>query len=134
MIKYAGECMPWQGYINAQGYGRAKIGKGRTKSAHTVEWEKVNGPVPKGMVLDHLCRNRACANIAHLELVTPKINTLRGVGPTAVNARKELCHLGHPLGGENLIIDCRGNRRCRECQRNSDARYKERRKMKEQTK
>lgn len=48
------------------------------------------GEIPEGYVLDHRCRVRACCNPAHLELVTVRVNTLRGLGPTAQRWRGEV--------------------------------------------
>lgn len=119
-------CMPWPGAINEQGYGViARQGKS-AKRAHVAMWVEAFGPVPEGLVLDHLCRNRCCVNVNHLEPVTPKENTLRGEGPTAVNARKAVCDKGHPLDGENLDYHRLGYRRCRECQREYAAVHKDR--------
>ena len=51
-----------------------------------------------------LCRNRRSVNPWHMEIVTGKVNTLRGVGASAMNARKTMCFMGHPFAGSNLII------------------------------
>lgn len=59
--------------VNKDGYVRLYAGAGespRMKFLHRIEWEKVNGPVPEGYELDHLCRNRNCCNVAHLQLLT----------------------------------------------------------------
>lgn len=116
-------CIPFTDSSDGQGYGRIYIGNGKYKRAHVVAWEAKYGPVPKGKQLDHLCRNRACQNTDHLEPVTPKENTLRGVGPSAMNARKVNCAKGHPLTGNNLRVDSRGRRSCRECQRELQRAY-----------
>lgn len=51
---------------------------GRMQPAHRAYWEATNGPVPEGLDLDHLCRNRLCVNLDHLEPVTRLENILRG--------------------------------------------------------
>lgn len=109
-----------------QGYGIFYNfhGTGKRKKAHIAEWEAIHGPVPDGYVLDHLCRRRSCINPNHLELVTSVENTLRGNGPTAVNARKTHCVHGHALSGTNLLIDYRGRRKCKTCQRQHETAYK----------
>lgn len=122
---FSGPCEVWGGSINEHGYGVLGI-NGKTKRAHVVAWEAVNGPVPDGLVLDHLCRNRACINPEHLDPVTNKINTLRGEGPTAQNYRKTHCFKGHELVGDNLLITSQGNRSCNICQREHDQAYKKR--------
>jgi HNH endonuclease len=96
------DCIPYLGAISDQGYGRVYIdNRGRWRKAHVVAWETTFGPVPTGLQLDHLCRNRACCNVLHLEPVTSRENTLRGFGPTAANAKKVECPKKHPLSGEN---------------------------------
>ncbi len=67
-----------------------------------MAFELVKGRIPEGLTLDHLCRNRAYVNPDHMEAVSNKENILRGIGPTAQNARKQFCPQGHPLDGDNL--------------------------------
>lgn len=81
-------------------------------------WKKVdkNGPIP--------CRNRACVRPSHLEPVTGKVNSLRGLGAGALNARKTHCVNGHPFDSGNTIM--RPKRRlCRECKRLSSQRSRD---------
>jgi HNH endonuclease len=107
-------CWNWRLSLNWQGYGRASRSRGST-IAHRVAYEAFRGPVPAGLQLDHLCRNRACCNPDHLEPVTSRENTARSpVALCAVNGRKETCHMGHLLDGENLYL-WRGSRHCHTC-------------------
>jgi hypothetical protein len=78
--------------------------------------------IPSGMEPDHLCRVHCCVNPQHVEVVTGRINTLRGEGPSAQAARRTHCLSGHLLGGINLGVRSRGNgeRYCKECKRESD--------------
>jgi hypothetical protein len=97
------------------GYGRFKDGL-RDVRAHRAAYEFTIGPIPAGLQIDHLCRNRACVNPSHLEAVTAAENTLRGESVSAVEARRMNCPAGHPYLGENLRI-YRGMRYCRACGR-----------------
>lgn len=85
-----------------------------THCTHKVAYEYAYGPVPDGMVLDHICRTRACVNPDHLDVVTRGENVLRGYGPPAVNARKHSCVRGHAFSEENTYING-GKRNCRSC-------------------
>jgi hypothetical protein len=69
-------CWVWQGALSS-GYGSMRA-DGRTRPAHRVFYERHLGAIPKGLDLDHLCRNKACVNPAHLEPVTRRENVWRG--------------------------------------------------------
>ena len=93
-------CWIWTSGYHPNGYGMMWFnGGGRT--AHRVSYEHFVGPIPKGLTIDHLCRVRGCVNPAHLEAVSCRVNVLRGVGATAVNARKTHCKHGHEFTDEN---------------------------------
>lgn len=112
------ECWVWQGALH-KGYGIMRVA-GHQRPVHRVAWELEHGPIPDGLVIDHLCRNRACVNTAHMELVTPGENVLRGEAPPAVYARRTHCIHGHPFAGENLKLGTRDGRPiriCRACKR-----------------
>ena len=67
-------CAQWSGGMSSGGYGRITSG-GVTMPAHRYAWERVNGPIPEGMVIDHMCWNRACVNVDHLRVVTQGQNS-----------------------------------------------------------
>jgi hypothetical protein len=110
-----GDCLVYVGKLNG-GYGRLSD-EGKDKYAHRVAWEAQRGPVPEGLELDHLCRNRACVNVDHLELVTHRVNGERGESFAARNGRKTQCPHGHEYTPENTYIGPSGSRFCRECHR-----------------
>ena len=116
-VDRSGDCWEWTAGKNVGGYGRFTLtGSDTNVAAHRYAYEDELGPIPEGMDLDHLCRNRACVRPSHLEPVTNKVNVLRGVAPTADNARKTHCPEGHEYSPENTRI-YRGYRYCRTCQR-----------------
>lgn len=104
-------CWNWMRSKNQYGYGLTTV-NARHVSAHRASYEAFVGPIPKGLFLDHLCRNPACCNPAHLEPVTNQENLIRGVCKTL----QTHCKNGHPLEGDNLKPTKRGQRQCRICQ------------------
>jgi hypothetical protein len=110
-------CWLWTGYKDTYGYGRISIGHQGKIQAHRLSYEIVNGLIPSHLELDHLCRNVACVNPTHLEAVTHQANTLRGDGPTSMNARQIFCRRGHSFDLFNTRISKAGSRRCRTCDR-----------------
>ena len=123
------DCWNWTGNLGWQGYGQFWSEKQKTVRAHRWSFNRWNDAVPDGMQLDHLCRNRKCANPFHLESVTPRENVLRGDTPASRNAAKAECNEGHPLAGPNLRINSRGDRVCRECSRAASRRVTQKRKQ-----
>lgn len=76
-------CWRWNLYVDRLGYGVASLGgSGRSGPAHRFIYERLVGPIPEGMDLDHVkergCRYRDCVNPAHLEPVTHVENCRRG--------------------------------------------------------
>jgi hypothetical protein len=100
---------------DASGYRQVSIGNvaGRSvlRYAHRVAYEHLVGPVPEGLQLDHLCRNRACVNPAHLEPVTAQENRRRAA------ALITTCPQQHPYDDDNTAYSRTGQRYCRACKR-----------------
>ena len=109
-------CIEASGDRGTHGYGRVRV-NGRSVGAHRAAWEARHGPIPVGLHIDHLCRNRGCINVDHLEVVTCRENILRGIGPSADNARKTQCINGHPFDERNTKYRAKGTRYCAECSR-----------------
>lgn len=122
-----GPCWLWIGFRQSEGYGRFGPEKTRSILAHRWAYERIIGPIPQGCEIDHLCRNPPCVNPQHMEPVTERVNTLRGEGPTARNARKTHCIRGHAFTPENTILRPSGGRTCRICRRANSARSEARR-------
>lgn len=116
------DCWEWTA-STVDGYGRFRIG-GTNRGAHIVAWEMLRGEISDGLQLDHLCRNRACVNPWHLDVVTLRVNTLRGESFAAVNARKTHCDRGHEFTSENTYGWSDGHRRCRVCTRKQQREYR----------
>ncbi len=125
---YLGPCWIWTARINRGGYGEITIGTQRIRT-HRWMYEKVRGPIPDGLQIDHLCRRRACCNPAHLEAVTQRENLLRGAGPAAKHAQKTHCIHGHPFDATNTYWRKNGTRDCRICQAKAQKRAKERQRI-----
>lgn len=124
------KCIQWHKSLNDRGYGQ-EFYNGKNTKAHRAEWMRVNGSIPEGFVLDHICHNeaakagecaggwtckhRACVNLEHLQLVSQSENVLSGMHSIDV---KESCPKGHSYKDErNIMIRKSGKRECAECNR-----------------
>jgi hypothetical protein len=119
-VDQTADCWLWRGAVGYDGYGRTSDLQ-RRMMAHRVAYEMLVGPIPAGLVLDHLCRVRHCVNPAHLEPVTQRENIRRGAGLAARNASKTHCPRNHPYDEANTAYR-QGYRHCRACERDRGAR------------
>lgn len=120
ICKLENGCWEWLG-SKRKGYGRFRY-KGLMVSAHRLAFEQVKGEISDGLQLDHLCRNHACVNPDHLELVINQENCRRG-NTGLHNALKTHCPKGHPYNTRNTHLSYSKNgvamRNCRICRANS---------------
>ncbi len=86
----------------------------RNVLGHRWSYNRFKGPIPEGMELDHLCRNRLCVNPNHLEPVTSRENTLRGETIPARLITVTHCPEGHEYTKDNTYT-YKNMRHCREC-------------------
>lgn len=125
-VDLSGDCWLWTASLGSTGYGQFNVER-KAKKAHRVAYELTHGPIPEGLVIDHLCFEPRCVNPFHLEPVTNAENLRRAeaAGRMAVNGArnraKTHCPRNHPYSGPNLLVvttpDGRTRRRrCRECE------------------
>ena len=118
LVRKTDDCWAWDGPQRTPGgYGRFHI-KGNAVQAHRMSYEISVGPIAPGLVIDHLCRNPNCVRPDHLEAVSQKENTRRGISPAAENAKKTHCPRGHDLSIYGKSLKHTTYRDCRECKRN----------------
>jgi len=123
---YETPCLIWTGTIAENGYGVITINQKQYK-VHRVTYAAAQGvdvaDLDPDLVIDHLCRVHECENASHAELVTDRINVLRGVSFAAENAAKTHCLRGHEFTPSNTRLTPAGYRVCRECKRISNAKH-----------
>jgi hypothetical protein len=117
-------CWLWTAAKVSRGYGIITGGSPAFKqlSAHRVSYELANGLIPEGLVIDHLCRVKACVKPTHLEAVPQSVNVARGDSPMLTAQRnrqkaKLVCKRNHELTLANTYTYPDGGRECRECRR-----------------
>ena len=110
-------CWEWRAGKTSAGYGVFYVDK-KPVYSHRLAWILSNGAIPDGMVIDHLCRNRSCCNVSHMEVVTRGENVLRGSGASAKHKTKTHCKNGHPFTAENTRRTHGGkHRQCKQCEK-----------------
>lgn len=115
-------CWHWLGTIRKVDRYGACSWEGRQHVTHRLIYALLVGPIPPGLVLDHLCSNRACVFPGHLEPVTMQENARRG----GARRRRGECKHGHPLSGDNLGHTPSGHRFCKACNVDGKRRQRER--------
>lgn len=91
-----GGCLIWQGPLDKDGYGSFYLRR-INRRAHRVAWFSAHGDLPEGMVVNHVCRNRACVNPQHLQAISATESALRDTTSLGyINSQKTMCPMGHP--------------------------------------
>lgn len=118
-------CWLWQGHRDIKGYGTiCWEGHASYVKIHRLMYQVHYGLIPKHLEIDHLCNNPPCANIDHLEAVTPEENIRRKV------QRKTKCINGHAYIPPNIGLNSDGDRICLICRRKTALDYYYRKKAK----
>jgi len=109
-LKAEGDCLIWQGRTDKDGYGTFYFYR-KNRRAHRVAYYAAFGDIPKGMVINHTCRNRACQNPQHLQIVTVRENCLKDSKSVGyINSQKTHCKRGHRFdrvyGGQRYCSIC----------------------------
>lgn len=111
-----GECDEWTGCTSKEGYGRVthrleEAPKKKTWYVHRLVWTLAVGPIPPGYQIHHICHNRRCARLEHLELVE------RGAHSKLHHPRRAACIRGHEFTEANTYVTPAGRRVCMTCKR-----------------
>ena len=129
-VQNANGCWDWQGALQKDGYGTCGLRAGTTL-AHRAFYQILIGEIPKGLELDHLCKNRKCVNPAHLEPVTHAENIFRGnYTINHRNKRKTHCKRGHPFDDKNTYVETYNGIIMRKCVTCRNTRQRERWRLK----
>jgi len=117
-------CWEWKA-STWNGYGRFGL-NGTVEYVHRLSYEDKHGTIPKGLVINHLCRNRGCVNREkHLEVITRGKNVQIGLVGLK-NRLKTHCPQGHEYSKENTYFHPKGRRVCKTCDRIRSSKYRQR--------
>ncbi len=122
-------CWEFTGRLDREGYGIQWVTDVGNRRSHRLAYEYFVGPIPDGLTIDHLCRNRACCRPDHLEAVTIGVNIHRGNTAAAINAAKTHCPAGHAYDEGNTHVRKSGQRECRMCMRDRSRRQRARKRV-----
>lgn len=122
-VKFTSGCWEWTGTRHRYGYGMFSLNRKSTESmttAHRALFKISNTPIPKGMVIDHICKNPPCVRPSHLRVVTQRQNYIDYSDSIAAkNSRKKFCKRGHPFNKSNtyrlLLKNGNYQRQCKIC-------------------
>ena len=106
-------CWVWTAGRDKNGYGKFTVNK-RPRMAHRVSYEAKFGPIPDGLVIDHLCRETSCVNPDHLRAVTTREN-LMAAG--SLSLAKRLAERDNCETCGSAYEQLSYQRACRECMR-----------------
>jgi HNH endonuclease len=123
-------CWIWMGKISKDprgydpgGYGLFGIDANTTVQAHRFAYQELIGPIPDGLVIDHLCHVRLCVNPSHLEPVTQAENNRRSTRWQTKPPLVTHCKYGHEYTPENTYTPSSGKRQCRTCKTDATRRF-----------
>ena len=114
------DCKTWERAKSDNGYGYVRVGD-KTIGAHRHAYLTEVGDIPEGWTIDHLCRNKLCVNVEHLEAVPHKINTQRR-SEAIWKDRNGKCKHGH--SADNIFLNSNNKRSCRECLRQGAQKFR----------
>jgi len=97
-VEITNSCWIWKGTTGA-GYGQYTY-KAKRYGSHRFAYELLEGKIPEGWEIHHLCENKLCVNPAHLQIVTVRDHRAR----EGELHRKDYCKWGHLLSEENIYI------------------------------
>ena len=108
-VEWQGDCLIWTGGKSHKGYGQITV-SGKPTPAHRYAWQRTNGPIPPGQILDHTCHNRDCVHVDHLRLATFQQNSANRSGPENVSSKSGLRNVYQHGSGWAVKVGKNGKR------------------------